>query len=874
MAWWRSRSTNDFAEELASHLELEVERNLSMGMAPDEARHAARRTLGNLTQAQERFFESRRAFWLERIWGHLRYATRGLLAHPAFTLTAVLTLAFGIGLNTALFTVVYSFLFRPLPVRESERVVNVHRELRGTYSLDVDGRASMLSYPGYLRLREASATVENLAVYRGQDLTMLSGEGSTHVSGAIASCNYFAALYVRMAHGRAFAPDECAHAGESAVAVLSHALWQRQFGGDSSVVRRAVVLNRVPFTVIGVAEPGFTGTEFEGADVWIPLTMFPSLSAQKTDRLTSDMSWLAAVGRLRSGASITAAREELGAIARREDVEFPGRTTVLSVVPGAMLNFPEALSEGALVLGCVFGAALLVLIMACANVMNLLLARAATRRREIGIRLSLGATRRELIGQLMVESVVLALVGGAAGVVMAYWIPPLLVVAIPQNNLHFDLSPNLPVLAYALLFSLGTALLFGLLPALQATDLQLTSAMRNETTRGARRTSATRMRGVAVCVQVATSVVLLVVAGLFVRATQRALGSNPGFETNGVVTLGLNLEQSGYDSTRARLFLDELRQRLAATPGVSSVAFARMLPFRGRMTTSVRTDLSRPSTEYDFQMSFNVVSAGYLATLGIPVVRGRAIGEQDERAAGPAAAVVSESFARIAWGSADPIGRQFDAGERFEVVGVARDVQSLSVGAPDGAFVYQAARPGALLGMTVVVRTPASAATTIAAADRIVRALDPTVLVEGETLAERLARQLRPVQVGTMFATALGVLALLLALVGVYGVVNYGVSQRSKEIGVRMALGASRRNVHTLVLRDGGRFVAIGLGVGIVIAAAAAQVIRSFLFGVSPLDPVAFLVVAVVLTAAAALAVWAPARRAARLDPVIALREE
>jgi predicted permease len=875
MPWWRRRSALDFAEEIDAHLELEVERNLDAGMAPDDARAAARRAFGNVTQARERFFESKRGAMFERLWRHLRYATRGLVARPGFTLTALITLAFGIGINTALFTVVYSFVFRPLPVRESERVVNVYRTFRGLYSLEVNGRPSMLSYPGYLRLREATRSLENLAVFRGQELTLLSGDGSTHVGAALASCNYFATLYVRMARGRAFTSDECARPNDGPVVVLSHGLWQRQFGADSAIVGRAIVLNRLPFTVIGVAEPGFVGTDFEVAELWVPITMYPSLSAGKANPFEGDASWLEAVGRLRPGVSLATARQELGDIARREDASHPGRTTVLTVSPGAMMNFPEAREQGAIVLIGIVAVAVLVVIMACTNVMTLLLARATARRREIGIRLSLGASRRELIGQLMIESAVLALVGGAAGLLLAYWLPPLIALSIPQQRLHLELSPDVAVIAYSGLLSLGTAFLFGLLPALQATDLHLTAAMRTEGAAGGGRGGGARMRGTAVGVQVATSAFLLVIAALFLRATQRALASDPGFTTQGVVALSFNLEQLGYDSLRARLFLDEMRRELSALPGARAVALASSLPFHGRNMTVVRTDPTKPSGEPNLPTLINRVTGDYFEALGIPIVRGRAFNARDERAANPRASVVSETFAREAWGSSDPIGREFDGdGTRFEVVGVARDVHSVSVGSADGAFMYEAAHPMAVGGLMVVVRTSSSAPMISAAAERLVRTIDPSVLVDAETLDERLAASLRPVQLTAVVASALGLLALLLALVGVYGVVNYGVSQRTREIGIRIALGASRRKVQGLVLRQGGRVVAIGMGVGIALAAAASQIIRSLLFGVSTLDPLAFLGVTAMLFMAAALAVWVPARRAARLDPAITLREE
>lgn len=875
MRWWKRRSERDFAEEIEAHLALERDQQLAEGRTPEEARLAARKAFGNVTATQERWVESRRGAWLDSLWRNARFAVRALLRRPGYTFTAVVTLAFGIGVNSALFTVLYSFLLRPLPVRDAARVMSVSRTIHGNYGLRVFGNASMLSYPDFRRLQEGGHTMSDLSAYRHESLTLLAGDRATELQGQIASCNYFRTLRVVMYLGRPLAPDACATGADGGEVVLSYGAWQRHFGGDSSVVGRTIVLNRLPFTVVGIAERGFAGVEVNIAEAWLPITVFPRLHPGQPDDLAADISWLSVVGRLADGATRVGALAELSALARQEDAKWPGRETTLAVERATMLPAGDGRDQVGPSVAAVVALGLLVLAMACANVMNLQLSRAAARRRETGIRLSLGASRPRLVLHLLTESLILAFLGGAVGLTLAYWLPPLVLLTAPVPEVNLSLAPDGWVLLVTGVVAFGAALLFGLLPAWQSTDLSLTSAMRSAGPTLRVKGGSARVRSIAVGVQVAASALLLVMAALFLRATRLAFTVNPGYATEGVVALQFNLEQLGYDAAGAQRFTDEMQQALSTTPGIRSVAITQFGVLRGRGETVVHIDPSVQDSSADRGTLFNHVSGSYFATMGIPVVRGRPFTEQESAQHTPAPVVVNQAFARAAWGDLDPIGRDISEGdERMRVIGVVRTVQSVALGIDDRPYLYKPAAPDDRLNRLILVRSDLPALSVRSLAEAAALRIEPSVVLTARSIESEMDRAIAPVRIAGLFASGLGAVALLLAVVGVYGVVAFGVSQRSREIGIRIALGATTRSVHRLVLREGGRVIAIGLVVGLVAAALASQVIRSLLFGLDPLDVTAFGAVAILLGGAAAIAVSIPASRAARVDPVTSLREE
>ena len=877
MRWWRRRSSDDFAEEIRAHLVLEADAQRAAGVDAEEATYAARRAFGNVTTVRERHHDAQLAAWVDATWRHVRYAARGLLRRPGFASSAILTLAFGIGVNAALFTVIYSLLVRPLPIPDSERIARVTRDVGGEYGLMSSGDPSLLSWPDYQRLRRENTTLEQLAVHRRESLTLLAGDKVVAVPSQLVSCNFFVTLRIAMVHGRGFALDECASAGDDAVVVLAHGFWQREFGSDAAIVGRRIVLNRQPFTVIGIAAPGFSGIEFERAGLWLPVTSFPRLHPNRASDFMRDMSWLTALGRLRDGTTRDEARADLSAIARREDANWPGRSSTIRVTRATMLPPGDRRGEVTAVVSGVVALGVLALVMACANVMNLLLVRSAARRREIGIRLSLGASRRRLVAQLMVESALLSLLGGGVGLVLAYVLPPLIVLTapVPVAEVNLDLAPDRWIMAGTALVAFAAALLVGLVPALQATDLQLTSAMRNDVATGRSRSVATRLRGGAVAVQVGASALLLVTAALFLRATQRSLSVNPGFATRGWVTLSFNVEQLGYDSTAERRFMSEMRRTLALTPGITSVGVTQFAPLKGEGRTRVVIDATVPDSLGTLPTLFNAVSGDYFATAGIALVRGRSFDERVVTESTSVPVVVSAAFARAAWGAGEAIGRSLQQfGRTLTVVGIARDVQSVSLGIDDGPYLYTPAYSNTLPGRLLAVRSDLPSASVRAIAERLARAQDASVLVTARGIEEGLAQAAAPIRLAGLFAGSLGGLALILAVIGVYGVVSFGVSQRAREIGIRMALGATRGSVRTLILREGARVVAVGLVAGLLGAAATSQALRSLLVGIAPLDAAAFATATVVLSVAACIAVTIPATRAARVDPVTSLRED
>jgi predicted permease len=867
---WR-RGQRDFEAEIEAHLALETDALIARGADPAEARATAHRAFGNVTATAERFYESRRWAWLETTARNLRYALRALRRHPAFTIVAVVTLAFGVGLNTSLFSFLYAIALRPLPVRDAGRMVNVYRDK--THILEARGSPLMLSYAEYLAFRDRNHTLAGLAIYRDENLS-LGLATSVAVPAQLVSCNYFQTLAVRMIRGRPFAPDECAHIGAGDVAIISYAFWKRAFGGDSSIIGHTLTINQQRLTVIGVAEEGFDGVTLRPAALWIPITMHPALTHGRDSILVREASWLSAVGRLRPGATREQALADLSTIARQRDALVPDQRSTIYVSPGSYAERPDFFRDNVVIVASTVGIATLILLMACANVMNLLLARAGARRREIGIRLSLGASRQQLIAQLMTESLMLALLGGAAGLAIACYVPRLMLAAVPQNGLRLDFTPDLHVFGCALALSIGAALVFGFVPALQATSPALASALRNEGPMQVRRIRASTVRNAIVGVQIAGSAALLVIAGLFVRSIVNAQMLDPGFTTEHVLTVSLDLQHQGYDSARAAIVYRTLHDRLAALPGVESVGLARSVPLAiGWMNTITIDDPDPGVTVRPRQTWMNGVSADYFPTMGVSIVKGHMADDVEAWSAAERPVVVSEATERLFWPKTGALGKRFHAGaDRFIVTGVAKDVRNRSLDHIDPTFVYVAANPGDPAGLKLLVRGSGPLAPIERAIPPLVHAIDPNVVVNMAPYGKTLARVLRPTITTAWLAAVMGTLAALLAVIGVYGVVSYSVSERTREMGIRIALGAQRGTIIRLILRQGFATVIAGLLAGLALAAGVSRVIHGMLYGVSSLDPVAFLGVIGALLAAAALAMYTPARRATKVDPAVTLR--
>jgi len=798
----------------------------------------------------------------------LRYGLRALLKHRNFTAAALLTLALGIGINTIIFTLLYSVAFRPLAVKDPDRVVNVYQSLEGEYSRQVEGSAELLSYPEYVNYRDGVAGAAGLMASSDVKL-YLGGNNVERINGLMVTDNYFSLLGGGTALGRTFFDKECQAPLQCPVAVLSYGFWQRRFGSDQSVIGTSITLNRQRFIVLGVASQDFRGTELAVPDVWIPVTMQPAVMPESKFLDIPNLSWLSVVGRLKDNVSIPQLQAELQLVAGRMDQEYPGRRSVVSVIKGSYLDSPEVRSQGIPIAIMVLGAVGLVLLIACANVSNLMLARAATRRKEIAVRLALGASRWRLIKLLLTESLLLAVLGGVLGLFLAVFVPPILLSVIPDAGLDVDFTPNATVFAYMFLISLITGVVFGMAPAIQSTKPNLTDALK--ATRNRPRASRPHLRNLLVIGQVAVSLVLLIGAGLLVRGLQQAQSTDLGFDQKNLVVVSMDLTTQGYDEARSSTFFGQLFDRLEALPGIKSVSVAQTVPFAGRRDETI--DIEGAGSA--LSVGANEVSAEYFQTIGIPLRRGRYFTDEDARS-GQSPAVISQAMANRFWPDADVVGRRFrdNAGTSHEIIGVVADISSRRIGKLDGPFFYTPASPGKLTGHSFVLRTNENQSASVSAVREAARALDKDVFISAEPLAENVRRGLEPARMGAWFSGTISLLALIIAATGIYGMLSYLVTERTSEIGIRMARGAQRRNVLLLIVRDGMKLAVIGTAIGLAVAIVLTKVMRTLLFGVMATDAFTFAAVAIGALAVALLACYIPARRATKVDPLVALRNE
>jgi putative ABC transport system permease protein len=802
----------------------------------------------------------------------LRYALRSLLKTPGFTLAVVLTLSLGIGANTGIFSMINALLLRDLPQ------VTRPNELALIGRTADNGGFDTFSYPDYVDLRNQSRAFHGIAAFYTAPVHETGTGATERARGALVSQNYFAVLGTSPAHGRFFAPDEDQPGHPVPVVVLSAGLWQRAFGGRSDIIGKSIRLDNHPFDVIGIAPAGFQGiNRGDQLDLFLPLAIQPIAMPEFGSFITNRESvWLRLFGRLGPGASLARAKTELSGFAVQLAASSPDRKG-WGVTAAPTVGFdPSTQANIVSFLRLLQGAVILVLAIACANVANLLLVRSAARRKELAIRASLGAGRGRILKQLLTESAVLAGLGGIGGLLLAYWGSDLLK-TLPALQLAggVDLSPDGRVLVFTLAIALAAGVLFGLLPAFYTARSDLSGELRQSAEIG--RPRGTRLRGALVVTQVAVSLVLLVAAGLFVRTLRNAYAVDPGFATD-VLVAQLDLGLQGYDEPRGRRFYEQLLRDLEVLPGVRSASLALNRPFGGGFDTRIDAQGALIDAEHrGYRTDRNSVSPSYFETMGITILRGRGFTARDV-ATSPPVAVINEAVAEQLWPGQEAVGKRFVrtwGGPPLEVIGVARDAKYRNLFEQRRLTFYQPLTQDYQAALVVHLRPTGDPMALAGPLQHAVRALDPDLPVYRiQPLAERLAGSLGQQRTAATLIGGFGALALLLAAIGLYGAIAYSATQRTREFGIRIALGAQTPDVLRQVLREGMMLGVLGLALGLVGAVAITRVLRSQLFGVTPTDPLSFTVVSLLLLVVVLVASLVPAKRATRVDPMVALRSE
>jgi predicted permease len=884
-------------EELAQHLADYYDELLTGGTAPAEAERRTRAELNNLETLQRELRgverqaahepivlgANRRKNMIGDLWHDLRYGARMLLKSRAFTAVAVLSLALGIGANTAIFSLIDTVLLKNLPVRAPEQLHQI------AYSGQLGVREGG-NFPLYQQIRDHNRSFsEVIACNPNQWKVTVRGETEV-VAGQVVTGNYYSALGVVAVLGRTLTVADDQTPRGHPVAVVSHAYWKRRFAQDPGVLGQSLTINLVPFTIIGVTSPEFFGLQVgRSADITVPMSMHPLVGSGAG--LNDRTGWwnLLVLGRLKPEVSAEQARAEVDLLLQQFLDEAQTRPQArqgffqraeLMPASNGLAELRKQFSEPLHILMVIVG---LVLLIACANVANLLLARAAARQKEVAIRLALGAGRLRLIRQLLTESVMLALLGGLLGILLAYWGANYLVSFIPQNGapitLHF--SPDLRVLSFTVAVSLLTGVLFGLAPALRATRLDLGPVLKDDARGLGGGRSRSRLGRLLVVAQVAISLILLIGAGLFVRSLQKLRGIDTGFDRKNVLMFTINAYGTGYRDTRLAALHRELLERVSLMPGVRSASLSNYSPITG---WSQGRRISVPGfthqSEEDWVIAVNWVGPNYFETMGIPLVAGRAFTIVDNEQA-PRVAVISESVARYYFANENPLGRRITVsrppeGGECEIVGVVKDAKFESLRGENRRLVYLSHLQGPAKGlMTFALRTSSDPASLIAVARNEVRAVGKDIpITEVKTLAAQIDESLAQERLVATLSSFFGLLALLLSCIGLYGTMAYAVARRTREIGIRMALGAQPGDVLWQVMRETLLLVLIGVVMGLPVALAATRLIPIPLFGLTASDPLTIAMATTLLIAVAALAGYLPARRAAQVDPLEALRCE
>jgi predicted permease len=823
---------------------------------------------------------------MEALWQDIRYAARRLAKSYAWTALAVLALAAGIGANTAIFSLINAVLLRPpAGIEAPDQLVAFERLQDGT-SYD------SFSYPDYRDFRDRSQSFSGLAAHVGTPLSF-AGHTTERLRGDVVTGNYFSVLGAQPALGRLLQPEDDQNVGAHPVAVISHGFWRRAFGSDPSVVGQAIKLNGNDFTVVGVAGEGFAGTTTGVLfDVWLPMAMQPQAIPRMSAGILEDRSagWIAIFGRLKAGVHLEAAQAEISTIAGQLAQGYPetNRARRAALVAGLGLTASDR-AEFRSFLGLLLAAVALLLLIACGNVTTLLMVRATSRRREIAVKLALGASRSRLVRQLLTEALMLWLLAGACGLLLARWLADLILAfqqpAYGLRGLAIEL--DFKVMGFTLALSLLTGILFGLAPALQASKPDLVTSLKDGAAACGFHKS--RVQSALVAFQVGLSIVLLIGAGLAVRTMQQIVAIDRGFDTDHRLLMSLDLSIQGYNTETGCAFYEQLIKQLDATPGVVSASFAKTVPpndWSDRMAIFYEGQEPPPaalrgSEEIGIRTDANRIAPRYFHTLNIPLLQGRDFSEAD-RAGASAVGIVNQALAEKLWPSESPIGKRIAAPfingpprPPIEIIGLVRDTKHRTLLAAAPPILYLPVLQAYDGRTTLVIQTTGEpAAMTETIRNAVARVAKDIPVFAVKSMAEQVATTLWQQRMAASLIGLFGALALALAGVGLYGVIAHSVSERTREIGIRMALGADSRAIVRLVVRQGLRLTLIGAALGVVAALALTRLMSSLLYGVSATDPTAFVVASVVLLAVAMLASYVPARRATKVDPMIALRHE
>ena len=833
---------------------------------------------------------------METLIQDIRFGIRSLLKHRAFTAIAAMTLALGVGVNSTIFSAVNATLMRSLSVPHPENLVYVFNGNPG----------SNFSYPDYAEMRDQNHVFDGLIAWGGITASLNSNDQSDLVSGAVVTGNYFQVLGVGAEKGRVITPEDDLTPGAHPVVVVSHGLWQRRFGGEQNIVGRQMLLNGHNFTIIGVAPPEFGGAQLGVVrDLYVPMMMQaivrpprggysgemdPDLLKKRGNR------WLYNVGRLKPGVTIGQAQAELMLIAKQQETAYPetNRNRGVKVFAFSQSDDPEQLGQFGSVAVLLMSVVGLVLLIACANVANLLLARGSARGKEIAIRLAIGATRWRIVRQLLTESVLLGTLGGILGLLLAWWAAASLR-AMPPPAGALPLAPQFSIDLRVLLFTLGLALLagivFGLAPALRISRPAIIPALKDESWTATDQRAGFNLRNLLVVTQIGLSVVLLIAAGLFLRSLRHAQAITPGFDAEKVVTAPLNINLLRYTKPQGREFYRQAVERVEAIPGVQSASVARLVALGGGSSGRSLAIEGRAGSDNQFRsegagssgsdsnsVSVNVVGPKYFQTMGISLLQGRDFNLQDTEEK-PGVVIVNDSFARRHFPGQEVIGRRISfngaAGPWKEIVGVVHDSKYVTLGEPPTPFVYLPLQQNHETGMTLLVRAAGNPTSIVAAVRSEVQALEKNLPVNNPTLmTEWIVNSLYAARMGAILVGVFATLALVLASIGLYGVMSFAVSQRTRELGIRVALGAQAADVFRLVLWQGTGLVVCGVALGLGAAWIVTRFLTSFLYGISATDRITFAIIPAVLACVAGIACYIPARRATKVDPLVALRYE